>query len=667
MMRRYQCPANLHQRSRCGSGAMPVVAAIACFGLVLASLFVVRARVGVQESAGQDSAHRQTESVATSPNNANDLARQVQLVADTNAFNEQPKNNPVSRNALDGNDPKPEQVAGLPAVQTEAAQTVQAKIAAQLAAGEFGPALETAAAVKDANERSRLLKLVADAQMEAGEFEGSLVSIRRIPNPRLRSRARSERAAKLALAGGNGANFGELITLIQNETNGLWEDIDGDGGTIDPFATGVHVDPNGLLHHLTREEQSGRLAALGISARSADLNEDVARGSTLRLVSLTRLEKVIAERIANGQPVIATMKHLAGLSQVRYVFADPESGEIVIGGPAEGWQYNANGLPVGVESGRPTLQLDDLVTVVRTFSHDGLGSFTCLIVPRQAGLKAIKEYVDQSNARGPLRPSKVRNWVRELQKRLGMQDVEINGVPLDSRVARVIVEADYRMKLIGVGKLDGGKGIRSIFDLLPKNQKQLPGKLDALRWWLTMKYDSVLHSPNRDVFEIQGSSVRCRSENEFITDQGQRVHTGKADETNRLFARLFTKHYADLAKRDLVFADLQNIFDLALVAALIRHERLGDRTGWDLGVFAAHDGYRPARFEPPKTVMSVVNHRVYNGKDIVVQVAGGVRADLMSVVKNKKIYRETSRLARVAARGRAPQLPEGRWWWDAAK
>ena len=43
----------------------------------------------------------------------------------------------------------------------------------------------------------------------------------------------------------------------------------------------------------------------------------------------------------------------------------------VIGGPAEAWRYNETGLPVGESSGRPTLQLDDFVTVLRTFSPGG--------------------------------------------------------------------------------------------------------------------------------------------------------------------------------------------------------------------------------------------------------------------------------------------------------
>ncbi|MCH8828704.1 MAG: hypothetical protein IID45_03900, partial [Planctomycetes bacterium] len=48
-----------------------------------------------------------------------------------------------------------------------------------------------------------------------------------------------------------------------------------------------------------------------------------------------------------------------------------------------------------------------------------------------------------------------------------------------------------------------------------------------------------------------------------------------------------------------------------------------------------------------------------------VQVAGGVRADLMSVVRNTKISRESPRLGSLLDFARAPSLPDGRWWWDA--
>ena len=55
------------------------------------------------------------------------------------------------------------------------------------------------------------------------------------------------------------------------------------------------------------------------------------------------------------------MRHLAGLLRVRYVFYYPESKDIVLAGPAEGWVAHVSGRVVGITSGRPvSLQLQDL-------------------------------------------------------------------------------------------------------------------------------------------------------------------------------------------------------------------------------------------------------------------------------------------------------------------
>lgn len=548
----------------------------------------------------------------------------------------------------------------------QAANTAD-QVAAHLASGEFGPALEVAGKVADPAEQAGLLQKIASAQEAAGEPVTAAAALSRIA----RTSPRGVAAGGLPGYGGFGgggtmADFQTLMNMIQQNTSGKWVLIDQEGGAMTEYPYGVRVAPTGLLHRLTNEEQAGVLASLGMQARKADLNADVARRSDLRLVSLTRLERAVARRLADGESVPETMAQLAGLSQIKYVMIYPESHEIVIGGPAEEWQYNAQGQPVGVTSGRPTLQLDDLVTVLRTFSS-GNADFGCSINTRDSGVRALTDFVQKSQSRGPLNASSVRNWVGQLQQKLGRQDIEVWGVPTDSRVARVIVEADYRMKLIGIDKLKAGKEIPSYFDLLAATQSKNAQTMDALRWWLTMKYDAVSHSSDRTVFEIQGSSVLCQSENQFLTTEGKHVPTGQSEPTNRAFAENFTANYDKLAMRDPVFADMQNIFDLALVSALIQHEKLDAKAGWDLGVFTPRGDYATAHYAVPKEIDSVVNHRVYNGRDIVVQVAGGVRGDVMSVVKDTKLTPESPRLGSVAQAAKAPALPAGRWWWDAAK
>jgi hypothetical protein len=539
---------------------------------------------------------------------------------------------------------------------------VEESVQAALESGEFGPALDQALTVADPQQKTRLLKQIARAQAEAGETFAATATLRRIPNVRERATAVSRQQT---LAGGAAmANPGPLMELIQQNTSGEWEAGEGVGGNMSWFPTGVKVSPGGVLERITAKEQTKTLAALGIRARKADLNSNLARPSALRLVSLTRLDRELDELLAAGRPVPASMALLAGLTKVQYVFVFPEEGEIVLGGPAEGWEYNAQGQPVGTESKRPTVQLDDFVTVYRTFAR-GETDFGCSINTRDENVRSLQQFVAASQARGPLSAGAgVRNFVNQIQQKLGRQDIVVWGVPADSRVARVIVEADYRMKLIGIDKLDAGKDVPSYFDLLPHDLQKNPAPMEALRWWLTMKYDAILHNAEKTVFEFQGPSVLCQSENQLLTAEGKHVPTGKSEGVNRVFAENFTRNYDKLAERDPVFADARNVFDLALAASLICREGLVEQAGGAFQVFSVDGLYRPTSYHVPKEVESVVNHRVYNGRDVVVQAAGGVRADANDVSGRQT---PSTQLDQVAETTRRPDLPAGRWWWDASR
>ena len=471
------------------------------------------------------------------------------------------------------------------------------------------------------------------------------------------------------VAGGNQADYDSLIELIQQETKGPWEDVDGSGGTISDTGemAGIHVDPAGLLTRMATADTSGRLEELSLIAAGSDTgNADITQRSRLRLVSLARLEQEVARRLESGEPLPSDIRHLAGLQQVRFVFTYPETGDIVIGGPAEGFKVSkTSGTAIGATSGHPVLQLDDLVTVLRAFTAEGGGVIGCSIDPRPEGLKKINDFVTRSNKRGSLSPAAVKNWTSQLGKALGRQDITIIGVPADSRVARVMVEADYKMKLIGIGLLDAGKHVPGIFALMtPAEQKA--SSLDALRWELTMKYSSVLHSDSGNAFQLIGRAVHCQSENQLVNSRGERVSTGKTEGSNRTFARNFTEHYVELSRKDRVFAELQNVFDLALVAALLNRQGLAEQAGWQMGVFGNHGDFHPAVHPVPRTVDSVVNHRVYNGRDVVVQVAGGVTADFGSLLADRGTIKANAKLNRIAPAARAANLDSDRWWWDVS-
>ena len=119
--------------------------------------------------------------------------------------------------------------------------------------------------------------------------------------------------------------------------------------------------------------------------------------SKLRKVSLNRLEQAAGRRLAEGRPITDEMQYLAGLTEIEYLFAYPETGDVVIAGPAGEWHSDSLGRAVIRETGRPVLHLEDLVAVLRaSFSSEANSIFGCGIFPRQQRLKQVQEFLELS-------------------------------------------------------------------------------------------------------------------------------------------------------------------------------------------------------------------------------------------------------------------------------
>jgi hypothetical protein len=354
---------------------------------------------------------------------------------------------------------------------------------------------------------------------------------------------------------------------------------------------------------------------------------------------------------------------------VQYVFVYPEQGEIVLAGPADAWEKDAQGRTIGRTSRRPVLQLDDLVVALRACfaESENHGLFGCGIYPRPARLQQVQEFLAASAARGPLDPSQRDRWLAELRDQLGAQDIEVFGIPAGSRIAHVMIEADYRMKLIGIGLEPAAvPGIPSYFDLLGNpDRERLTRGLDTLRWWFALKYDAVFTTTEFDAFELRGQRVQVLSENELLTATGHRVHTGWSDPVNEQFAHNFTEQFTALADRDTNFADLANVFDLAVVGALLRGHALPQRAGWAMDCFLDPDEYLAVQFPAPAAVETVLNHRVYRGRHILAAISGGVHVNPWKVAGKDRVVTESSGvLGEKRDDSKIPALADSRWWWD---
>jgi hypothetical protein len=429
------------------------------------------------------------------------------------------------------------------------------------------------------------------------------------------------------------------------------------GNVAGQVAGGIYVDAQGVVRPVFSEDKSDKLARQRIEAAAQKfLPADMNKFSALRKVSLVRLEAACAEFAKDKKNVSAEVHFLAGLQRIDYVFVLPETNDIVIAGPAEGFAFDGVGRAVGVSTGRPPLRLDDLLVAFRSVERGGpLG---CSIDPQKDRLaELLKWYADNSF---PVDTASAEARFEQSAKVLGMQDVRIWGVPAESHYAQALVEADYRMKRISLG-LDGTpvKTLKSHLSMLGNGGNSMQ------RWWFVPYYNKFVKSADGLAYRLSGQRAQVLSQEEAVDGGGDRSNAATTRVSTQKWAKHFTEKFPELAGKSPVFAELQNLIDLAVVAALIKKDRLADKVHWKHGLFFDEQQATTARHNVPRQVPSLSNFRT-RGSSVIGLVGGGVTINPMETARYLEFSADTegevNRL-RTAVRTHDPSEKHP-WWWD---
>ena len=415
---------------------------------------------------------------------------------------------------------------------------------------------------------------------------------------------------------------------------------------------GVSIDAEGVLRSAKPESKNILRQALLVEIKkpAAELNQPVG----MRMVSLKGLEAAIqsAQRDNLGQ-LPDEVRFLAGLQRIQYVLVFPNENDIVLAGPGEGWKVDNNANVVGVTTGLPVLQLDDLLVALRTVNAARQQGISCSIDPTPEGRDNLQRFLNSVKQFSP-------SILEPAQKAMGPQQITLTGVPADSHFARVLVAADYHMKRIGMN-----------LDKSPVNE--LPGYLDLLakkgakpssatpRWWLACNYEPLLRSEDGLAWELRGPGVKAMTENDVVNNQGQAAGAGRKDVTAQQWADLMTKHYGELSKKNAVFGELRNIMDMCVVAALIEKEGLATKAGLSIPLMAdSKSELAPLTWwNVPKTVATQCSF-IKAGREYIFTASGGVQVDSWAVASNSAVKAEVAQAREKAG------VPAGKAWWYQA-
>jgi hypothetical protein len=369
---------------------------------------------------------------------------------------------------------------------------------------------------------------------------------------------------------------------------------------------GVYIDPEGTLTH-KQVDQGGEVANQRLRAKA--MNQPP-KHQAMTYVSLAKLQERLKELAEQKKEIPDDLKYLSGLTAVRYVFVFPDEHDIVIAGPSEEINASNKLTPVGKQTGRPVLHLDDLFVSLRLLANPQvkrMGAFGCSIDPTPQALEkssaVMQEYANAGRAAR----------MKAMAEALGPQRVSVFGMggAEETRVAFVTLAADYRLKrmCLGVDPVPVA-GVGSAVD---------NSRAAGNRFWFEANYTPLLVSQSGDAYEVRGQRLMLKAGELQFDEKG-------ATETAKAFAKRFTEKFAVLATVVPEFADLQNVADLALVATLIRKDGLERKAGVDLSWLISPGGYAVQKIPTAKQAKTLVN---YTSGSIV---AGGVSLNLGPVL-----------------------------------
>lgn len=361
---------------------------------------------------------------------------------------------------------------------------------------------------------------------------------------------------------------------------------------------GIHIDPQGVIRELERRVRSPK-------GNEGPTDKLLATPSDARHISLKRLDQALQSALASGNPIPLEIQFLAGLVKIDTVYVDRQNEDVVLIGPAEGWRMD-EGRPVGKTTKRATLHLEDLANAMRCVFR-GSGEVRCSIDPTRSGLAALRDVPFPAE----VTPKSAADYRDDVAATFGLQIVSTAGVPEGSRFALTMVEADYRMKRMALGR-EKLPGVVSHLDTLTRLTREDAHRGSLARWWFAPAYDEILSDPGKTTFRFVGQGIQLLNEEVLFDASGQRTGLGRSNPDWDRFSDTFTAKLPEIEKQHPVFADLHNLFDLMMVAGLLRQQGIQD--WFEETALLDSSLYTPPTFKQPTKAEPVVTTRLDRGR-----------------------------------------------------
>ena len=340
-------------------------------------------------------------------------------------------------------------------------------------------------------------------------------------------------------------------------------------------------------------------------------------------LSLKVLNKKVQSAVDSNLPIEDVCLNLAGLNYIEgYIIDDNYPGKDII--------------LLGRKSKlRPPLKLDDLILLMSISSMSNDYPY-CSLEPSPERIKSLINYrFDASKSE--------KEVIRELEYLIGPQQTVIGGVPFNSRIANVMIDADYHMKKVSQEHIKL-EHIKSTLQLKAESKSRLQSSMS--RFWFHIKKGCPNFIESDGIVCINSCDVVLLTENQIADTKGNLYDSdsdNEDDSTSIIFSKLMSQYFENLTFKVKEYGDLDNIYRLySIVNALIFKDEFTsvgfNNMNFIPGYEYQNEKILPREFKGLANCIKISNRYSQNNtirtEYLVFIVCGGVSMDL-TIGKNK--------------------------------
>ncbi|MGI9473357.1 MAG: DUF1598 domain-containing protein, partial [Rubripirellula sp.] len=235
------------------------------------------------------------------------------------------------------------------------------------------------------------------------------------------------------------------------------------------------------------------------------------------------------------------------------------------------------------------------------------------------------------------------------------------GIPSSTHFARVLVEADYRMKLVGIGLERLPVRVKSYVE---RANPRAVARNAMERWYFQPNYDGIAVSEDGLAMKIKERGVQLVGENERVAAGGRRTATRRANKASQAFCQEFTDKFPAIAQKVRIYAELRQLIDVAIAAAYIQEQDFYGQAAWEMPVLMDESKVAVETYTAPEQVETAVN-AIWRGNTLMTPLGGGVHMQPSRALNRDTLVVDTAGDNNRVKQSAGPSnLAKGQWWWD---